>query len=92
MCVDSGQTEFATVGKTGGEKTHTLTTAELAKHSHKMCWSNEGGTGTGNGVLVRDALSGGPWPYGYFTETDGGGQAHNNLQPYITVYRWQRIA
>lgn len=92
VCVDSGQTEFATVGKTGGEKTHTLTTAELAKHSHKMCWSNEGGTGTGNGVLVRDALSGGPWPYGYFTETDGGGQAHNNLQPYITVYRWQRIA
>lgn len=90
--VDSGQTEFATPGKTGGEKTHQLTTAELAKHSHKMYWSNEGGTGTGNGVLVRDALSGGPWPYGYFTETDGGNQPHNNLQPYVVVYRWQRIA
>lgn len=90
--VDSGQTEFATVGQTGGEKTHTLTTQELAKHSHKMYWSNEGGTGSGYGALIRDALSGGPWPYSYFTETDGGGQPHNNLQPYITVYRWQRIA
>ena len=90
--VDPSQTEFATVGKTGGEKTHQLTIAELAKHSHKMYWSNEGGTGTGNGVLVRDALSGGPWPYSYYTETDGSSQPHNNLQPYITVYRWQRIA
>lgn len=90
--VDSGQTEFATVGKTGGEKAHTLTVQELAEHAHKMYWSNEGGPGSGYGALIRDALSGGPWPYGYFTETDGGGQAHNNLQPYITVYRWQRVA
>lgn len=90
--VDSGQTEFSTPGKTGGEKTHQLTTAELAKHSHRMYWSNEGGTGTGNGVLVRDAPTGGPWPYSYYTETDGGNQPHNNLQPYITVYRWQRVA
>ena len=90
--VDSGQTEFATVGKTGGEKTHTLTIAELAKHSHRMYWSNEGGAGTGNGVLVRDALTGGPWPYGYYTETDGNSQPHNNLQPYVVVYRWQRVA
>lgn len=90
--VDSGQTEFATVGQTGGEKTHTLTTAELAKHSHKMYWSNEGGTGSAYGALIRDALSGGPWPYSYFTETDGGGQPHNNLQPYVVVYRWQRVA
>ena len=90
--VDSSQTEFATVGQTGGEKTHTLTIAELAKHSHKMYWSNEGGTGTGNGVLVRDALTGEPWPYGYFTEADGNSQPHNNLQPYVVVYRWQRVA
>ena len=32
--VDVGQTEFNTVEKTGGEKTHVLITAELAAHTH----------------------------------------------------------
>lgn len=31
---DSTQTEFDTLGETGGAKTHTLSTAELASHSH----------------------------------------------------------
>ncbi|WP_440201409.1 phage baseplate protein [Blautia wexlerae] len=26
------------------------------------------------------------------TQNAGGNQAHNNLQPYVTVYRWQRTA
>src|SRR5215467_6824657 len=33
---DSGQTEFNALGKTGGEKTHTLTVAELATHDHTI--------------------------------------------------------
>lgn len=32
--VDTSQTEFNTVEKTGGEKTHKLTVAELASHTH----------------------------------------------------------
>lgn len=32
--VDTTQTEFNTVKKTGGEKTHVLTVAELASHTH----------------------------------------------------------
>lgn len=31
---DSGQTEFDSLGETGGAKTHTLTTSELAAHNH----------------------------------------------------------
>lgn len=89
--VDSNQTEFASVGQTGGEKTNTLTVQQIPEHQHGMKWSNEGGAGSGNGVLIRDANSGGPWPYTYFTGNAGGGQPHNNLQPYITVYRWQRV-
>ena len=27
-----------------------------------------------------------------YTEYTGGGQAHNNLQPYSTVYYWLRVA
>lgn len=33
---DAGQTEFATVGQTGGEKTHILLTAELPSHTHTI--------------------------------------------------------
>jgi microcystin-dependent protein len=32
--LDTGQTEFDTLGETGGAKTHTLTEAELAVHDH----------------------------------------------------------
>lgn len=32
--VDESDTDFATANKTGGEKKHTLTTAELASHTH----------------------------------------------------------
>ena len=37
--VDTTQTEFNTVKKTGGEKTHVLTVAELASHTHKFTGS-----------------------------------------------------
>lgn len=90
--LDTGQTEFNEPGQTGGEKDHSLTIPEGPKHAHGVKWQHEGGLGTGNGVLVKDANSGGPWPYTYFTEFSGEGRPHNNLQPYIVVYYWQRIA
>lgn len=86
-----GIPEFSDVNKKGGEINHTLTIAEMPRHSHEMRWSNEGAVGSGHGCLIRDSLSGESWPYGYWTGQDGGGQAHNNLQPYITVFRYRRI-
>jgi len=95
----SGDADFGTVEGTGGTKTHTLTEAEMPEHKHlspnKDCQSYGGvyGTGTGtvnvwcdtNGISTNNTSA----PYG---QPVGGDGAHNNLQPYITVYMWKRTA
>lgn len=86
--VDTNDTDFATVEQTGGEKTHTLTVSEMPSHKHTVEAIGSGTTqqeltafnvGTTSGV---DGYAG--------TDFTGGGQAHNNLQPYITCYMWKR--
>ena len=99
--VDSSQTEFNAVQKSGGEKTHTLTTSEMPAHSHDIhgnsntypasasetAWQvNKAFKGYASGervTLYRTAFG---------TASVGNTLAHNNLQPYITVYRWIRTA
>lgn len=76
----SSDTDFDTIGETGGEKTHTLSVDEIPSHAHNMKWQNEGAGGGGLGTLMKA-----PWDttqYSYPTVATGGGQAHNNLQPY----------
>ena len=80
--IDSNDTDFDTIGETGGEKTHTLTTDEIPSHSHSVGLVGRGST----------SASGFNWAYGNqygtyggteFVIPNGGGQAHNNLQPYV---------
>lgn len=83
--IDTGQTEFNTIEKTGGAKTHTLTTAEMPSHVHLVPWITLGGTGGSSGDRA--------YPGGNSeTSAAGSGGAHNNLQPYITTYIWKRTA
>ena len=102
--VDSTQTEFATVGKTGGTKTHTLTINEMPSHSGHLYGSAGEVTGVGNAkgawlyqMTTHDVTHGYGWDYAnneYYpaNQSLGGSKAHNNLQPYITVYMWKRTA
>lgn len=92
--VDPSQTEFASVELTGGEKEHILTINEMPSHGHTSYYYNSSGTlswgynySNGNG---KETSSTTPSTSGI--GLTGGSEAHNNLQPYITVYMWKRTA
>lgn len=94
VCVDTSDSEFNSVKKTGGEKSHTLTTDEIPSHNHYI-ESYRGSTQWAVGYLwSRAANEGGNVEGGQsnYTNNTGGGGAHNNLQPYITCYIWIRTA
>lgn len=132
--VSASETEFNTVEKTGGAKTHILTVQQMPSHGHSVsipssgsCTiSSSGGHSHTITTYYKNDVSGGgnigrPTDRNNYTDTRtnqqiianntgththtvpnhthtvnqsnaGGGQAHNNLQPYITCYMWKRTA
>lgn len=91
--VDENDTDFNAAGKTGGSKTHTLTVQELAPHTHPQVITNgTGGNINGRADYVEDGTNMNTYPQGCNTGSTGGGQAFSIMQPYITVYIWERTA
>ena len=121
---DAAQTDFNTLGKTGGVTSVTLTESQIPSHSHTGTTNNggshththnaTGGAGsagnptfglvTANGFSTTTGIdssanelnlianpvaltinSAPDHTHTFTTTTTGGGQAHTNLQPYITV-------
>lgn len=78
-------------GATGGEAMHTLTVTEMPAHAHTFSTDNGkavGFVGSGNGSLGGSGNN----RMSVDMLNTGGGQAHNNMPPYLAVYVWKRTA
>ena len=81
--MNSADTQFDTMGEKYGEKTHTMSLAELPSHAHQQyVTANSGGTAVRNDYSA-DA-NGGIYPQGLNGGGAGSSGARNNIQPTIT--------
>ena len=77
------------VGTVGGEASVTLTANQMPSHYHSVSYNRSDGAGGGSWLYLDNNT-----PYNNSKDTDskGGGQAHNNMPPYLAVYMWKRTA
>ena len=102
-----GRSSSYPVGSMGGEATHTLTESEMPSHKGHLSAGIAGDVprdkGNYKGFLNSDKMTAyGDGGRGWniyqgneahpASEAVGGGQAHNNMPPYLSVYIWKRTA
>ena len=102
--VDVNDSDFDTVEKTGGEKTHTMTENEMFEHYHYLAASGNGKqlSNEEESALARYSVNSDYnysfrgqrdyTPTWYRSSVEGGNQPFNIQQKYITCYMWKRIA
>ena len=92
-------------GSTGGEATHKLSINEIPSHAGHL-YGNAGGIdgkGDAKGAWLKeikvDSTINTSYGWNYknnefypANRSLGGGAAHNNMPPYLTVYMWKRVS
>lgn len=84
-------------GEIGGEEEHVLKEKEIPVHYHDEYVGNDGGDGSVpegyyGFTSIASTSKNTYWAKGSKTSEAGGGQAHNNMPPYLSVYMWQRVS
>jgi hypothetical protein len=75
------------IGTTGGERNVTLTVSQIPAHSHGSVYSQHAPGTKGQAWYTTAGTS-----LAYGAIETGGGQAHNNMPPYIQISAWRRTA
>ena len=81
-----------TLGSTGGEETHTLTRNEIPDHAHSFKYTGQSVTTGVNSIRLYQAAPNQYNAYSGGQSSNCGGQAHNNMPPYLAVNIWRRTA
>ena len=97
-----GANDTYPLGSTGGEERHYLTGNEMPPHGHSA--GKASGFKLANTGIARSALDKYSEQFLWIdqsstssssvlnTNSSGGGASHNNMQPYLAVYIWERTA
>lgn len=84
----SSDTDFDTLGETGGSKTHTQTRDEVANHTHQLWVTNDGGDKYGSIPSIAWSKSADSWTNTQFgverTDTQNASPM-NIMNPYIVL-------
>lgn len=78
--------DFNSIGKVTGEKSHTLTIEEMPSHNHEL---HQGSGTLGTRYTVATSFADDGFDNRYIANT-GGDAAHNNIQPSEVVAWWRR--
>ncbi|MDE6952734.1 MAG: hypothetical protein K2P09_02865 [Erysipelotrichales bacterium] len=78
VCVDTSQSEFNTVKKTGGAKTHVLTTAQIPSHTHTQNAHNHSASSGSAGAHGHNAK---------YAHVHASGMSLSTTSPYFDLIR-----
>ena len=78
------------VTKDGGEPTVTLSVNQIPAHSHNTYYQTLGASGSARKTVAGSGSGTGVTEQNSGTTDTGGGQAHNNMPPYVVAYCWHR--